>query len=188
MRMLASLVLLLGTLGVSGENYKIDPSHTRISFEVNHMGYSTMPGIFRNFDVQLGFDPAQPLASILKVVIHANSVDTFYQPLNEHLMSKDFFNVEKFPVITYTSQKVNMLDEAHATVQGELTLLGVTQPLSFDVVLNQLKPNPMNNRMRVGFSGEGVLDRTAYGMVYAAPLVGAEVHFRLSAEADRIDD
>ncbi len=184
----AMVVLLAVSAPGQADQYQIDPSHTRILFDIDHMGYSRMPGVFRNFDVSLSFDPEKPAASSLSVTVRTESIDTYYEPLNEHLRSADFFDVEQHPEMSFTSRSIEMLDDNHARISGDFTLLGVTKPLIFEVTLNQLKPNPMNNRMRVGFRGEGTVDRTAFGMDYAAPLVGADVHFTLSAEADRLAD
>jgi polyisoprenoid-binding protein YceI len=160
-----------------------DESHTRITFEVTHLGFSTMPGIFRDFDVDFRFDPESPADSSLKVTIDAASIDMFHDELNEHLRNEDFFDVANHPRLTFVSTTVTPTGEDTATVTGDLTLLGVTQPVTFDVTLNDLGPHPFDpERTVAGFDAVGALDRTAFGMDYAAPAVGAEILFRLTGE------
>lgn len=160
-----------------------DESHTRITFEVAHLGFSTMPGIFREFDVDFRFDPEAPERSSLAVTIDAAGIDMFHDGLNDHLKGEDFFDVSAHPRLTFVSTDVTPTGDGEARVSGDLTLLGVTQPVIFEVTLNRLGAHPFDPERQVaGFDAIGVLDRTAFGMDYAAPAVGADVTFRLTGE------
>ncbi len=184
MKHLLATCALLFVVPATAAEFVVDPSHTRILFNVTHMGYSTMPGIFRDFDVQLKFDPAAPDQSVLAVTIRADSVDMFHDGLNDHLKNADFFDVAHHPTITFTSSKVEMLDATRANVSGMLTLRGKTQSLTLSVDLNKLGPNPMNQRQRVGFGATTTIDRAAFGMTYGIPMVGGAIPLTLSLEAE----
>ncbi len=183
LRSLAISALMLVTGAASAaEPWVADLSHTRISFEVEHLGFSIMPGIFRDFEVDFQFDPERPENSSLAVVIRAESVDMFHDGLNEHLRNEDFFHVAAHPQITFTSREVVSTGEDTARVTGEMIMLGVSVPVSFDVTLRKLGPHPFNQEQRAGFSATGTVDRTAFGMDYAAPVVGTDIAFTLAAE------
>jgi polyisoprenoid-binding protein YceI len=165
----------------------VDPSHTRILFNVTHMGYSTMPGIFRDFEVQLDFDPTAPENSRLNVTVSAASVDMFDEELNKHLRAADFFDVAHHPSVRFESTGITMLDATRARVSGSLSMLGKTLPVTLAVTMNKLAPNPMNQRPRVGFAATAMIDRTAFGMTYGAPIVGSEIPLTISLEAEQAE-
>lgn len=180
------LLLCLGATSARAEPVKltIDDSHTRIWFTVTHLGFSTMPGMFRDFDVDFNFDKDAPQNSSLAVTIQSASIDMFHDGLNDHLRNPDFFNVEKFPTITFKSTSVEMVDANNAKVSGDFTLLGVTKPVTFDVKLNQIGELPMMKGVtRHGFGATGIIDRSAFGMGYGVPMVGNDIAFQLSLEA-----
>jgi len=178
----AAAIFALGASAQAAEPWEADLSHTRIGFDVEHLGFSIMPGIFREFEVDFQFDPDAPESSSLEVVIDAASVDMFHDGLNDHLRNADFFDVENHPQITFKSTEVIATGEDTARVTGDFTLLGVTQPVTFDVTLRKLGAHPFSGKPHVGFAAEGSLDRTAFGMDYAAPVVGTDIAFTLAAE------
>ncbi|HSG90177.1 MAG TPA: YceI family protein [Pseudomonadales bacterium] len=181
---LGTLMVVVGALppALAAEPWVSDLSHTRITFDIDHLGYSVMPGMFRDFDVDFQFDPDAPADSSLDVTIDAASIDMYHDGLNEHLRKPDFFDVENHPTLTFVSTEVVPTSASTATVTGDMTLLGVTHPVTFEVTMNKLGPHPFNGSMVAGFSATGTLDRTAFGMDYAAPLVGSEVRFTLTGE------
>jgi len=173
----------------SAEPYVADPDHTRITFEVKHLGFSWMPGVFHAYEsIEFAFDPENPAASRVDAVIRAGSVDMFHEALNEHLRSEDFFDVASHPTLRFESTEVTPVAEDTARVEGKLTLLGQTRPVTMTVVLNRHAPNPRNGNMTAGFTASGVIDRTAFGMRYGAPLVGSDVKFTINTEAVRAAD
>jgi polyisoprenoid-binding protein YceI len=163
-------------------NYSFDMAHSRIFFDVDHRGFSTMLGRFATFDGTFRFDAENPAASSLDVTIDPASVDMFHQGLNDHLETADFFNVAEHPEMTFTSERVEPAGENRYTVHGQFTMLGQTHPLAFDVELNQTGETRDGAPM-AGFTARGSLDRTAYGMGFAAPVIGREVAFRIEIEA-----
>ena len=159
-----------------------DLSHTRVTFDVEHLGFSTMPGIFREVAVDLDFDPEAPERTRFTAVIDTASVDMFHDGLNEHLRNEDFFDSATHPQITFTSTRVEPIGPEQARVTGDMTLLGRTRPVTFLVTLRKLAPSPVTSRLTVGFSAVGTLDRTAFGMDFAAPMVGTQIAFTIAAE------
>lgn len=164
------------------QNYSFDMGHSRIFFDVDHRGFSTMLGRFSEFGGTFNFDAENPTASSLDITIDAGSVDMFHAGLNDHLKNEDFFNVTEHPEMRFVSERVESLGDDRFKVHGQFTLLGQTHPLSFDVTLNQTGQTRDGSPM-AGFTATGTLDRTQYGLNYGAPVVGTEVAFRIEIEA-----
>ena len=180
--LLACLVLLAPLAPAVAAPWVADLSHTRVTFDVEHLGFSTMPGIFREVAVDLDFDPEAPERTRFTAVIDTASVDMFHEGLNEHLRNEDFFDSAAHPQITFTSTRVEPIGPEQARVTGDMTLLGRTRPVTFLVTLRKLAPSPLTSRLTVGFSAVGTLDRTAFGMDFAAPMVGTQIAFTIAAE------
>ena len=164
------------------QNYTVDMAHSRIFFDVDHRGYSTMLGRFSEFGGEFLFDAENPAASSLDITINPASIDMFHEGLNNHLQTADFFNVAEHPELRFVSERVEVTGDNQFKVHGQFTMLGQTHPLSFDVSLNQTG-QARGGAPMAGFTATGTLDRTDYGMGYGAPAVGAEVAFRIEIEA-----
>ncbi len=115
--------------------WQLDLMHTQIGFAVKHMMVTTVRGYFKTFTAEVDLNERHPETSRVRVTIEAASVDTGVDHRDSHLHGEDFFNVERVPTITYSSKRVEKLDETHYRVVGNLTLRGVTQevPLKFTV-------------------------------------------------------
>ena len=163
--------------------YHADLAHTQILFAVNHMGKSTMHGVFKKFTVDLKFDPQKPEKTQVSTVIDASSVDTGFDPRDTHLKSPDFFNVAKFPSLTFKSTKVDMTGADTAKVTGNLTMLGVTKPVTFDAKLSGQGAGMMGG-MVYGFSMSGTLKRSDWGMSKYTPMLGDDVAFTIESEVN----
>lgn len=162
--------------------YAFDKVHTQIFFTVNHVGFSNSTGKFLDFDGSFTFDKTKPEASSVDVVIKTASINMDDVPWDTHLKGADFFNVEKFPEMTFKSTKVEVTGENTANVTGDLTLLGVTKPVVLAVKLNQAGKHPFTNKEAAGFSITGALKRSDFGMVYGLPAVGDDVQIRIEVE------
>ena len=108
---------------------------------------------------------------------------TGLQKFDNHLKNEDFFNVEKFSEAKFVSKRVEPVNEKQARVHGELTLLGVTKPLTLNVTLNKMGVNPYNKKETVGFTAEGVIKRSQYGMSYGIPGIPDDVELLIETEA-----
>jgi polyisoprenoid-binding protein YceI len=184
--LLASVFALgLGVSAVQAEpvEYVFDTDHTSIEFYVNHMGFSNFQGEFQTFDGTLVFDEAKPQDSRVEVVIDANSIDTDVAALDKHLKSADFFDVAKFPNLTFKSKSIEITGEKTGIITGDLTMHGVTKEVALKVTLNKAAPNPMTKKAAVGFSATATLQRSDFGISTYVPAVGDEVTIRIETEA-----
>ncbi|WP_336232548.1 YceI family protein [Thalassospira sp. CH_XMU1458] len=166
----------------AADTYKLDPTHTSVLFIVNHLGFSDYQGRFNGVTGELTLDRENPSASSATITIDLNQIDSGVEALDNHMKTADFFNVEEFPTATFTSTSVELVGENAATVTGDLTLLGETKPLVLDVSLSGEGTHPMTGDEVVGFSADGVVTRTDYGMDFLVPGVGDEVTLQISSE------
>lgn len=180
---LAAALALGPVLSASAEPYVLDKSHAAITFSVDHLGFSTVHGQFRAFDAQIDFNPEKVEETRLRFVIDPASIDTGWGPRDDHLKTADFFDVANHPEIVFESTAVTPTGSDTATVAGTLTIKGVSAPVSFAAKLNKIGPSPFDPAKTIaGFSATGEIDRTAYGMAYAAPAVSAVIPVRIDLE------
>ncbi len=165
------------------ETFILDKPHTQIVFSVNHLGFSLSYGKFLDYEGTLQLDMADPKNSSVEVSIKTASLDMGDAKWNEHMKSADFFNVEKFPVMTFKSTAVEVTSEKSANVTGDLTILGVTKPVVLAVNYYGSGKHPMMNRTETGFSATTKIKRSDFGMNYGLPMVGDEVDIIIEAEA-----
>lgn len=181
--------LLAGALALAGPSagwaapYVMDKSHAHVTFAVSHLGFSMVHGQFREFEATIDFDPGNVEATRVDFRIDASSVETFWEARDRDLRSKNFLNVAEHPYITFRTTSVVPTGTDTADITGDVTILGVTRPVTFQAKLNKLAPSPFRRDTTIaGFTVTGVLDRTEFGMRYAAPAIGATVEIRLDLE------
>ncbi|WP_372782531.1 YceI family protein [Phenylobacterium sp.] len=159
--------------------YAIDKAHTSVTFRVSHMGFSRYTARFATVDGRLKFDPAHPAAMSVEATIDPKSLALNAPPAGFHdqLMGKSFFDAAKFPAISFKSTGVQLTGPHAAKVTGNLTLHGVTKPVTLDVTYNGgYPPNAMDpGGARVGFSAHGVFKRSAFGMGFGTPAPGSNM-------------
>ena len=165
--------------------YDIDMSHTNVLFDVNHLGLSTMIGRFGDVAGTLMFDEDNIENSTVSVTVQTASINTFHEKRDDHLRSPDFFNTLEFPEMTFNSTSVTKLDANTAQLKGELTLLGVTKPVTLDLTVNKVGPHPFNKKQVAGFTATGTIKRSDFGMKYGAPMIGDDIALRLELEGIR---
>ena len=168
---------------VQAGTYKLDPGHGKITWKVNHLGFSTYVGQFVNVSADLTLDPANPSASTLTATVPLSDVAPNDDGLKAHLQTPDFFNTAEFPTATFVARSI-MVDRENATeadVVGDLTLHGVTRSVTMEVEFNQAGPS-MGNIYRVGFDGEATIRRSDFGMSYGLPAIGDEVELHFEGE------
>ena len=164
------------------DSYSIDPSHTFPRFEISHFGYSTHHGQFNKTSGRIVLDRAAKSGSI-EITVDTASVSTGDPKLEKHLRSDDFFSVEKFPVMTFRSKAVKFDGDAPSSADGELTLLGVTRPLTLTISRVKCGPHPFVKKEVCGAEIGGTLRRSEFGMKTYVPAVGDEVTLRIQVEA-----
>lgn len=162
--------------------YALEKSHAKIVWAANHFGFSTYYGEFTDFDAQLTLDPARPENSRLAVTVEIPSVDTHNDALDKHLATADFFDAANHPQATFTSTAVRRTGDRTADVTGDFTLRGVTKPLTLHVTYNAAGESPVSKAYTVGFSAEGTVKRSEYGMTYGIPGVADDVKLMISGE------
>jgi len=171
------------------ESYTIDPYHTVPYFEVDHLGFATMRGRFDRATGKLTIDHAAKTGSIDITIptatVNTGDTDRGSRPRtrDEHLKNADFFNVSEFPTITYKSTKVVFKGDNPATVEGNLTLLGVTKPLTLTVERWKCGPDirTQGKRYQCGGNATGAFKRSEFGMKYGLPAaIGDEVKLWMS--------
>lgn len=182
----ALAALVAGTLAtlpaLAVENYTIDATHTFPSFEVMHLGYSLQRGRFNKTTGKITLDTAGKKGSA-EITIDAASVDTGLDKLEVHLRGEDFFNVAKFPTITFKGDKFTFEGDKVKTVAGNLTMLGVTKPVTLTAAYFNCADHPMAKKKACGGDFTTTVKRTDFGMKYAVPAVADDVTLRIQVEA-----
>jgi polyisoprenoid-binding protein YceI len=177
-----------GMAAAEPARYELDAAHTTVAFMVEHVGYAKTLGQFLRVSGGYTFDDETGRLSSLRVVVATDSVDTHHEARDEHLRSGEFLDVEEHPEMTFTAASAQRTGEGTFAVTGELTLLGMTRPLTLEATLNKHAPYPIGDRADVmGVSARGTLKRSEYGMTYgvADDLVGDEVEIVIEIEARR---
>jgi len=168
---------------LTGGDYVLDPDHAVILWKVNHLGFSTFVGRFERFNAKLDIDPTSPEGAVLDVVIDTGSIDSGVAVLDDQLKGRDFFDSETFPQAYFTSTDIERLSERQARVSGDLTLLGVTKPVTFDVsFIGGGSDFLRGNADVLGFEATTRFPRSLFGMTYLVPAVGDEVTLEVHLE------
>jgi polyisoprenoid-binding protein YceI len=149
-------------------DYTLDASHSRLGFSTRHAMVTTVRGQFKDFTGEAVVDTANPAASKVVVNIKAESIDTGVADRDAHLRSADFFDVENYPEITFTSTDVSR-DGNDWTIAGDLTIKGVTQAISIDFEASGSARDPFGN-LRIGFEGQATISRKDWGLTWNAAL------------------
>lgn len=172
------------------QRWNIDPSHSSVHFTVRHMVISKVRGAFGRFAGTVDFDPESPAASKVSVKIEAASIDTHEAKRDEHLRSGDFFDVEKYPALTFESTKVAKADGDQYRVTGDLTIRGVTRPVVLETEFLGGGKDPWGNE-RIGFSAHTSINRKEFGLTWnqaleaGGVLVGDKIEIALDVQAVR---
>lgn len=166
--------------------YRLDPAHSKITWAVNHLGFSTYVGQFSKVEGDLRIDPKNASAAQLNVTVDANSVGTLNPALDAHLKNADFLDTGKFPTATFKATSVRLTGERTADITGDLTLHGVTKPVVVKAKFNQAGVNPLDKTYSLGFDGSAVIRRSEFGISTYVPAVGDEVTLTIEAELKKV--
>ena len=184
-----ALTLLLPALAVAQPAvYKVDSDHSGVSFTIRHF-VSNVPGRFKDFDGVIKYDAKNPAASSVSFTIQAASIDTDNADRDNHLRNADFFDVEKFPTLTFSSTSVKAVDADTLEVTGDLTMKGQTKKVTVPVDFLGTVKTPRGEK--AGFETSFKLDRKEYGITWnraldtGGAILGDEVKINISIEADR---
>jgi len=164
---------------VQAGSFAVDSYHSQVGFTLSHMGFSNFTGRLSNVTGTLTLAGGDHAASKLSVTIPASSISTPVDKLNEELVSADWLDAQKFPSITFTSTKVTSTGPTSATITGDLTLHGVTKPITLTAHFVGAGTNPLSKKYTVGFDATGTVKRSEFGVTKYVPLIGDEVELSL---------
>ena len=165
----------------------IDSAHSEINFSARHMMISTVRGRFEKFSGTVNFDEAEPARTTVDVQIEAASVNTKEAQRDGHLKSPDFFDAEKYPHLTFKSKRVEVVDDHHARLYGDLTIRDVTKPVVLDVEYAGQAKSPWGT-FSAGFSAQTKINREDWGLTWnqaletGGVLVGKDVTISIEVE------
>ena len=177
-----AIASLAGSAYAAPETFNIDPTHTAPRFEYSHFGYSTQVHRFDKTSGKIVLDREARTGSV-EVSIDAKSVNTGYALFNEHIQGEDFFFTEKYPTITFKSTRVQFKGDKPVAVEGELTIKGVTKPVTLTVTSFHAMPHPMLKKDAIGANAVAKIERSEFGMGKYAPHVSDEVTLSINVEA-----
>jgi polyisoprenoid-binding protein YceI len=167
----------------AADTYKFDPNHTNINWSANHFGFSSPSGKFTESSGILVLDELNPSRSKVEFTVRTSSILTGILNFDNHLKGENFLNTTKFPLATFISANVQIRGGNMAQVHGDLTILGKTQPASFEVRLNKIDISPISQIKTAGFSVKGTIKRSDFGMNFGIPGISDDVHINIEAEA-----
>jgi polyisoprenoid-binding protein YceI len=162
--------------------YTVDSRHTFPSFEVRHFDFSLQRGRFNNTSGHIVLDQAAKKLSA-EITIDATSIDTGLEALEKHLRKADFFDAEKHPNITFKSTTARFSGDTLTALDGELTLRGVTKPVTLNVSAFRCAMHPVSKRPTCGAEAIAHIKRSDFGIVYGLPAVADDVKLLINIEA-----
>lgn len=165
--------------------YKVDADHTQVVWTVNHIGVSALSGAFGASGGTLQLDPRNLSAAKVQVTFNVAAMTTTAPAFTKHLSSADFFDVAKFPTATFTSTAVQASGN-NAKITGNLTIKGITKPVTLAAKFYGAGPNPFSKKLNVGFSATTSIKRSDFGLGYALPAVGDQVDLQISGAFERV--
>jgi polyisoprenoid-binding protein YceI len=184
-RHLAVVIALSTPLSLAhADTYKIDPVHSSILYRVKHFGASYSYGRFNDCSGHFTIDDTNPSADRFDLTVKVDSLDSNNKNRDTHLKSPDFFNAKEFPAMTFKSTQVQKIDDQNLDVQGDLTIHGVTRPVTFRVERTGVGKDPRGN-VRAGLETVLTIKRSDYGMNFMLQGVGDDVRIIVSLEGVR---
>jgi len=167
---------------VEAKTFDIDIVHSSMAFFIDHLGFSRVIGVAKEFGGRFEFDAARPEASSLDVKVKVASISTNNAQRDSDIQGADWFNATEFPDITFVGKEFKRANENTGSIVGDLTIAGVTQAATLDVVFNKEGENPWDKSHVVGFSAQTTVKRSDFGMKSALGMIGDEVRLYIEIE------
>ncbi len=164
------------------KTWQIDPNHSTAQFSVRHMGISTVRGAFTKVSGTATYDPADPSKDTIEVTIDANSVDTRVERRDNDLRSPNFFDVAKYPTLTFKSKQVEAAGPGKLKITGDLTIHGVTKEVVLDVDGPSAPVQDPKGNSHMGASASTKVNRMDFGVSGASAIVGNDVPITIDVE------
>ncbi len=168
--------------------YKVDPAHSIVGFAIRHLEINWVEGRFKDFTGTIRYDDADITKSAVEFTAKVESIDTGVEPRDKHLRTADFFEVEKYPEMTFKSTRVERKGKQGGVLHGDFTLKGVTKQVSLPFTITGAVKDPWGNT-RFGVNARTVINRRDFGITWGKPLdgggldIGNEVTINLQLEA-----
>ncbi|WP_174279556.1 YceI family protein [Sphingomonas bacterium] len=169
---------------VAAGTYTADGRHTQVAWTINHLGFSLYHGLFGNASGSLTIDPARPDAAKVTISFPIADVVTTVDALNKHIAAPDMLDAAKYPTGSFISTKVTV-SGTHATIDGNLTLKGVTKPVSLAATFIGGGTNPLSKAATIGFQAKGSINRSDFGITYLLPALGDQVDLDITAAFEK---
>ncbi|RZA34895.1 MAG: polyisoprenoid-binding protein [Lysobacteraceae bacterium] len=179
---LAASSTLGAGIAFAADTYKIDPNHTYPSFEADHMGISVWRGKFNKTEGSVTLDRAAKTGSI-DIVIDTTTIDFGHDGMNAHAKKADIFDVEKFPTATFKAKSITFTGDVPTSAAGELTLHGVTKPLTLTINRFKCIEHPRLKREVCGADASAQFNRGDFGVTFGLPAFSPEVKLAIQVEA-----
>jgi polyisoprenoid-binding protein YceI len=179
----ALAVLALPAAPLSSADYDVDDDHTFALFRIQHMNAGFTWGRFDAIAGQVSYDPANPAGNAISLTIQAASVSTGVSKMEDHLKTPDFFDVKQFPTLTFTSKSFAKRGEGQYEVSGDLTIRGITKPITVQATRAGISTHAFSKKPLVGFETVFEVNRNDFGITYGPGVVGDTVRITLAVEA-----
>jgi polyisoprenoid-binding protein YceI len=168
--------------------YTIEPKHTQVMFGIDHMSFTTYYGRFSDVSGTLMLSPQAPSTSKFEIHVPVSTISTTSKTLNDELRGDQWFDSKKFPEIVFRSIGATVTGQDTAKVVGDLTMHGLTRPVTLNVTFHGAGVNPLDDKYTVGFEASGHLKRSDFDINPNIPLVGDRVNLVISAAFEKQDE
>ena len=165
------------------KTYQIDPMHTAVAISWDHFGFSNPMAFIPNATGEVKFDSGNPQKSTVNVTLPVGQIDTFVPKLTEEFRGAEYFDVAKYPTATFRSTKVTAKGDDKFEIVGDLTLKGITKPVTLEAKLNKQGEQPMLKKPAIGFDATGTIKRSDFKIDKYVPHVSDEIRLTISTEA-----
>lgn len=161
-----------------------DPAHSQLHFTVTHLGFNDISGTFDDVTVNVNTSKSDLSDASIELTAKTSSINTRVEGRDNHLKSPDFFDVEKFPTLTFKSTELEKVSEGKYTLNGNLTMHGVTKSVALDFIYNGETVNPMSSKKTIAFQVTGTLKRSdfAVGEKFSETIISDEVRIEFNGE------
>ncbi|SOD78218.1 YceI family protein [Spirosoma fluviale] len=175
--------LLFSTVGAFAQNWTLDKSHSNLGFTVTHMMLSEVDGKFQNFDVKMTSSKPDFTDAQIDLTADVSSINTNQEKRDGHLKSADFFDAAKYPTLAFKSKSISKVSGNKYKLMGDLTMHGVTKPVTLDAVITGPVTNPQNKKTLAGFKVTGEVKRADFTLgTIPAAVVSDEIAIRATGE------
>lgn len=179
----AASLLFASAAQAEALDYRFDKVHTQVHASVNHLGWSNSTARLQVQDGVIRFDPDRLAASSVDVTVGLDTLDLGDATWKEHVSAEKWLDAANFPTARFVSTDVRPTGDASFDLVGELTLKGVTRPVTLHATINKAGPHPFTKKPALGVSATGTIRRTEFGVSEFAPMVSDEVQLRIELEA-----